>query len=161
MFDRFFWSIGGEKYIYVMSFRCIKYNIRNVREPFIKELMDSLNLAIPWYVLFVFLFSLQRIKIRKRCANHWLKSVWTALIWRFPDITSFFLDFFFFGKMKIREMCANHWLKSSWTVLIWRFPTTFVCPQGIHMCDMTHSSVWHDSFICVTWLIYMGDMTHS
>jgi len=31
----------------------------------------------------------------------------------------------------------------------------------IHMCDMTHSYVWHDSFICVTWLIHMCDMTHS
>ena len=27
--------------------------------------------------------------------------------------------------------------------------------------DMTHSYVWHDSFICVTWLIHMCDMTHS
>jgi len=31
----------------------------------------------------------------------------------------------------------------------------------IHMCDMTHSHVWHDSFTCVTWLIHMCDMTHS
>jgi len=30
-----------------------------------------------------------------------------------------------------------------------------------HVCDMTHSYVWHDSFICVTWLIHMCDMTHS
>jgi len=29
------------------------------------------------------------------------------------------------------------------------------------MCDMTHSYVWHDSFLCVTWLIPMCDMTHS
>jgi len=29
------------------------------------------------------------------------------------------------------------------------------------MCDMTHSYVGHDSFICVTWLIHMCDMTHS
>ena len=29
------------------------------------------------------------------------------------------------------------------------------------MCDMTHSYVWHDSLICVTWLIHMCDMTHS
>ena len=28
------------------------------------------------------------------------------------------------------------------------------------MCDM-HLYVWHDSFICVTWLIRMCDMTHS
>ena len=25
----------------------------------------------------------------------------------------------------------------------------------IHMCDMTHSYVCHDSFICVTWLIHI------
>jgi len=29
------------------------------------------------------------------------------------------------------------------------------------MCGMTHSYVWHDSSICVTWLIHMCDMTHS
>jgi len=31
----------------------------------------------------------------------------------------------------------------------------------IHMCDMTDAYVWHDSFTCVTWLIHMCDMTHS
>ena len=37
----------------------------------------------------------------------------------------------------------------------------FICVTWlIHMCDMTHSYVWHDSFICVTWLIHMWDMTH-
>jgi len=30
----------------------------------------------------------------------------------------------------------------------------------IHMCDMTHSYVWHDSLICVTWLIDTCAMTH-
>jgi len=27
----------------------------------------------------------------------------------------------------------------------------------IHMCDMTHSYLWHDSSICVTWLIHTCD----
>ena len=31
----------------------------------------------------------------------------------------------------------------------------------VHMCDVTHSYVWHDAFICVTWLIHMCDMTPS
>ena len=39
---------------------------------------------------------------------------------------------------------------------------TFICVTWlIHMCDMTHSYVWHDTFICVTWLIHICDMTHS
>jgi len=46
---------------------------------------------------------------------------------------------------------------------------SFICLAWlIRMCDMIHSYVWHDSFIHVTWLfvyvawlIYMCDMTHS
>jgi len=38
----------------------------------------------------------------------------------------------------------------------------FVCVTWlIHMWDMTHSYVWRDSFICVTRLIHMCDATHS
>ena len=36
-----------------------------------------------------------------------------------------------------------------------------IVPWLIHVCDMTHTHVWHDSFISVTWLIHMCDMTHS
>jgi len=32
---------------------------------------------------------------------------------------------------------------------------------NIQRCDMTHSYVWHDSFICMIWLIHMCDTTHS
>ena len=39
---------------------------------------------------------------------------------------------------------------------------SFICVTWlIHMCDKTRSYVWHDSFVCVTWLIRMCDMTHS
>ena len=39
---------------------------------------------------------------------------------------------------------------------------SFICVTWlIRMCDMTHLYVWHYSFRCVTWLIYMCDMTHS
>jgi len=30
----------------------------------------------------------------------------------------------------------------------------------IHICDMTYSYMWHASFIYVTWLIHICDMTH-
>ena len=33
-------------------------------------------------------------------------------------------------------------------------------PRFIHARDMVHSSVWHDSFIHVTWLIHIRDMAH-
>ena len=31
----------------------------------------------------------------------------------------------------------------------------------IHTCDMTCPYVWHDSFICVPWLVHTCDMTHA
>ena len=31
----------------------------------------------------------------------------------------------------------------------------------IHMCDTTHSYLWHVSFICVIWPFHMCDMTYS
>jgi len=39
---------------------------------------------------------------------------------------------------------------------------SFICVTClIYICDMTHSDMWHDSFKCVTRLIHMCDMTHS
>ena len=48
-----------------------------------------------------------------------------------------------------------HWCMSlsSWFVWMAHWLT--------HMCDMTHSHVWHDSLICVAWLTHMCDVTHS
>ena len=50
-----------------------------------------------------------------------------------------------------------------WQVICHRlWHDLFICVTWlIHMCDMSRSYVWHDSFICVTWLIHMSDMTHS
>jgi len=39
---------------------------------------------------------------------------------------------------------------------VWRSLT-----RGMSVCDVTRLCVWHDSFICATWLIHMCDMTHS
>jgi len=39
---------------------------------------------------------------------------------------------------------------------------SFICGTWlIHMCDMTHTYVWHNSYICGTWLIHTCYMTHS
>jgi len=48
----------------------------------------------------------------------------------------------------------------TWLILMWH--DTFVCVTWlIHMCDMTHSYGWRGSFICVPWRIHTRDMTHS
>ena len=31
----------------------------------------------------------------------------------------------------------------------------------VHVCDMSHSCVWHDFFICVTWLFCTWNMTQE
>jgi len=39
---------------------------------------------------------------------------------------------------------------------------SFMCVTWlIHVCDMTHSCAWHESFMCVTWLAHVCDMTRS
>ena len=39
---------------------------------------------------------------------------------------------------------------------------SFICVTWfIDVCDMSHSYLWHGSFMCVTWLIHMCDKTHS
>jgi len=47
-------------------------------------------------------------------------------------------------------------------VVIWQSLSEHICVISlIHMCDMTHSYVWHDSFTCVTWLILIGYQNQS
>ena len=43
---------------------------------------------------------------------------------------------------------------------VWHDSFTYVT-WLIHTCDVTHPRVWHDSFTCVAWLIHMRDVTHS
>jgi len=39
-------------------------------------------------------------------------------------------------------------------------PFGWTCVWLIRMYTMSHSYVWHDTFVCVPWLIYTCDMTH-
>jgi len=69
-------------------------------------------------------------------------------------------------------VCGDAFISVTWLIhvcdvtlsLVWR--DTFMSVTGrmtrlLHVCDMTHSCVWHDSFICVLWLIHMRSMTHA
>ena len=50
------------------------------------------------------------------------------------------------------QHCTDHRSSASPTCVTWL----------IHMCDMTHSYVWHDSFIRVIWLVHMWrDSIHT
>jgi len=38
---------------------------------------------------------------------------------------------------------------------------SFAWLAGDEIPNMTHAYLWHDSFVCVTWLVRMRDMTHA
>jgi len=57
------------------------------------------------------------------------------------------------GEWACEIMAATH-------ACVWR--DSFMCVTWlIYMRDVTHLYAWRDSFICVTWLIYMRDVIHS
>ena len=60
---------------------------------------------------------------------------------------------------RLRKYCRVRYCQMAHSC-VWH--DSFVCVTWlIHMCDTTHSYVWHGSFICVTWLIHVCDMPHS
>ena len=62
--------------------------------------------------------------------------------------------------MRIRLCCDSR--NRAFTLIGFVRGCSFICVTWLfHMCDMTLLYVWHDSFICVTWLFYMCDMTLS
>jgi len=63
------------------------------------------------------------------------------------------------GDMAHSHYSIVHVWRDSFIYVTWLIYIRDICL--IHMCDMTHSCVWHDLFICVTWLIHMCDSTHS
>jgi len=55
------------------------------------------------------------------------------------------------------RQCVTYllWIHRSHSICHW-YDAFNVSHIALAMCDMTHSYVWHDSFICVTWLIHMS-----
>ena len=63
----------------------------------------------------------------------------------------------------VSSLAAGTWLSFRVRVSNCRYKSYVghVCGTWrIHMWDMTHSRVRHDSFICVTWFIHVCDMAH-
>jgi len=76
------------------------------------------------------------------------------------------------AKLERKEQSSRdsfHWNVAKDTFKLWALSFRKCYPKDwlyismkiIHMCDTSHSNVWHDSFIRVTWLIHMCDMTNS
>jgi len=70
--------------------------------------------------------------------------------------------------------CVAVWLVHVWMTHSWFIPgadmqrarnlkqNSFICVTWLsHMCDMTHSHAWQNSFICMTWIIHICVITHS
>jgi len=57
----------------------------------------------------------------------------------------------------------SHLQRHSWKPrckVVWH--DSFICVTWlIYTCDMTHLYVWHDSFICMAWLMHIFDVTPS
>jgi len=58
------------------------------------------------------------------------------------------------------NVCIISDLCLTWLFSICDMAHSYECRDS-HMCDVTHSDVWRDSSIFVTWLIHMCDVTHS
>jgi len=67
----------------------------------------------------------------------------------------------FMSRVSHSECVMSHIYPNNWThPYVWH--DSFICTTWlIYMYDMPHLYVWHDSYTCVTWLIHMRDMTHS
>jgi len=51
-------------------------------------------------------------------------------------------------------LCDSHHMSHVWVmshVIVWYYL--------VHLCDVSHSYVWHDSYICAPWLIHICDRT--
>ena len=67
---------------------------------------------------------------------------------------SFFglLRFFLHREEDLRDLLTDK-EHSSFCLFHMQYDFFISVTRLIHMCDMTHSYAWHDSFVCVTWLI--------
>jgi len=59
------------------------------------------------------------------------------------------------------DMTATHCTTLQHTATLYMTLQHTATHVDINLCDMTYSSVWHDSLICVTWLIDVRDVTCS
>ena len=74
----------------------------------------------------------------------------------------------FFGisryKFKLRIWSISNLYRVIWVHMthsyVWH--GSFICVTWlIRMCDRTHSYLWYDAFVCVKWPIHMCDTTYS
>jgi len=128
------------------------------------------RLHVTWFIHKCDIYVMSRLCIRpaKGCTNLWRYCWQLVMVWQYMymcDVIHWRLHVtWFIHKCDIYVMsclwihsakgCTNSWRYCWQLVMQW----WCMCDM-IHLSDMTHSYVWHDSFICVTWRIHMCDMT--
>jgi len=88
----------------------------------------------------------------------------SSIPWTF-EFSVFFFGFLLESNRRPRDWhsyALTNWasLTSSWISFIMWYYSSICVPWLINMYAMTHSYVSHDSFTCVTGLIYICDMAH-
>jgi len=137
-------------------------------------LIDMCNIhhSNMWRDSFIGLFcrisSLLQGSFAKETCNHWY--VWHAsfaVIWHDSFIRVAMTHWCDISMSHRYDVSMRHasfvrviWLNSitGCTCVTWLIST---CEMTFIVCDMTHSHVWHASFVRVTWLIHMCYTTHS
>jgi len=94
--------------------------------------------------------------------NHVCEMTCIVIIYRCNMIPSCVRHDLFIGATWLIHVCAmtTHELLIKTSVQVCVRHGSRICARPIHVCDTTRSYVWHDSFICVTWLVHVSDMTN-
>jgi len=98
-----------------------------------------------------------RISLAYACADHSLHESWHMYHESWHVFTRRTLAR---ARVYLRTSLAYAWVLCAYYWYVWH--DSVMCVTWlIHVCDVTYSWVWHDSFMCVSWLIHMRDVTHS
>jgi len=108
--------------------------------------------------------SIRRKRLFRRGISEILHEYWTCVTWVFMWHTSF-VEACNASFVEVQYSCEISHIKCltcPHLSLIEAFQKYWTCVTWlIHMFDMTHSYMRHDSFKFETWLIHMCDMTHA
>jgi len=108
------------------------------------------------------------------CGYMWIQQRWHLHIYTYVDICGYGISVVLHD-LGARNSTSLPFKRVTWLIHMFGMTHSYVwhdsficvtwlvytCDMTIRICGMANLYVWHDSFICVTWLLHMFDMTHS